>query len=270
MVKRFFAFYVFTLSVLVIRSMPVHAQDSLVKAIPVTNASLITIDPNGNIYVVSQQNTLLRFDRNGKITGQYNNIQNGQLQWVDASNPLKILLFYPQFSRIILLDNMLSSKSNINLQQSGFFNISACGLSEDNNIWLYDYQKAKLFKINNQMDILSESNDLRTETGTTPYPTGILATDNTVYLTDTGQGLYTFDRFGNYLNTLAIKNVRQLQKINQQLIWYADGQLHNYNLQNFQQKDMKLPAGVLDAIVARDRLYELQADKIAIFYSDNH
>jgi len=127
-----------------------------------------------------------------------------------------------------------------------------------------------LFKLSNQTAILSESNDLRTETGTTPYPTGILARDNTVFPADTIQGIYTFDRFGNYLNTLAIKNVRQLQKINQQLIWYAAGERHNYNLQDFQQKDLKLPAGKLGALVFRDRLYVLTADKIAIFYSDNH
>lgn len=270
MVKRFFALYLFTFCALAFQAFPAHAQDSLIKEIPVSDASLMTIDPNGNIYVVSGQNTLLRFDRDGKATGQYNNIQNGQLQWVDASNPLKILLFYPQFSKIILLDNMLSPKTSINLQQSGFFNISACGLSEDNNIWLYDYQKAKLFKLNNQMDVLSESNDLRAETGTTPYPTSILATDNTVFLADTAQGLYTFDRFGNYLNTFTIKNIRQLQKINQQLIWFAAGQLHNYNLQDFQQKDMKLSTGVLDAMVNRNRLYVLYPDKIAIFYSGNH
>ncbi|HET8574205.1 MAG TPA: hypothetical protein VFL76_10070 [Edaphocola sp.] len=269
MVKRFFRLCLLIFFAAGIPFCSLHAQDSLIRTIPVANVSFITLDPNGNLYVVSRQNTLLRFDKDGMLTGQYNNIQNGQLQWVDASNPLKILLFYPQFSKIILLDNMMSPKTSINLQQSGFFNISVCGLSEDNNIWLYDYQKAKLFKLSNQMEILSESNDLRAETGTRPYPTGILASGNTVYLSDTSQGIYTFDRFGNYLNTLSIKSVGQLQKVNQQLIWYANGQLHNYNLQNFRQKNLSLSAGARNALVSRDRLYILQADKIAIFYSDN-
>src|SRR5690606_24336325 len=117
MIKRFSLLGLLSLCWLLLLTTTSHSQDSLIKAIPISGVSLMTIDPNGNIYAVNSNNTLLRFDRNGKPTGQYNNLQYGNLQSIDASNPLKILLFYPQFSRIILLDNMLSPKTNINLQQ---------------------------------------------------------------------------------------------------------------------------------------------------------
>lgn len=247
----------------------VRESDSLVKKIKVEKASFLCCDANGNIYTISDRNTLLRFDTEGKPSGHYNNIQNGDLTWVDASNPLKILLYYPQYTTLVFLDKMLSPKATLNLQQIGLTDVSACGMAEDGNFWVYDNTKAHLLKINNQLEIISESNDLRSETGTVPHPVSITSAGGKVYLCDTTNGIYTFDRYGAYLNTLPFKKAHQVQVLNHQLIWYTNSKLHVYQLKNFQSNEIKLPASTQNAVIYRNRIYLQKTDDISIFYLTN-
>lgn len=245
------------------------AQDSVVAKINAPEISYFTLDPDENIYLVSKGNNLLRYSSTGKPSGYYNNIQNGNLSWIDASNPLKVLLFYPQFSKIVVLDKMMSQKAVLSLQQLGLFSVSACGVAEDGNIWVYDNLKSKLFKINMQLEVVAESNDLRSETGTVPTPSSLVASDGKVYLCDTVNGVYVFDRYASYLNTLSLKDVKQLQVYGQQLVWLSGNQLESYNLQSFQSKEINLPKGVLNAAISRNRLIAQFPDKILIFYWPN-
>lgn len=246
------------------------SQDSLIVSVEVPKASFLTTDPSGNVYIISDQHTLLRFDENGKPTGYYNNLQNGFLGWIDADNPLKILLFYPQFEKILILDKMLSPKAQFNLHKLNLFDVTACGISEDNNIWVYDNTNAQLYKLGNDMSKLVMSNDLRTETGTVPHPASLVANRGIVYLPDTLQGIYTLDRYGNYLNTLAIKGVHQLQIVNEQLIWISEGKLYSYNQKSFEEKKITLPPNAISAQISRGRLYVLFPDKLMIYYIVKH
>src|ERR1700754_3885044 len=82
---------------------PATAQE-LQKAIPADHARFMTTDELGNVYLVRQDNGLIRYNNNGDSTGNFRSIQNGDLEWIDATNPLRILLYYPAFSKVILLD----------------------------------------------------------------------------------------------------------------------------------------------------------------------
>src|ERR1044072_2751903 len=78
---------------------------TLIRSIPFTNASFTT-DNLGNAYVIAE-NQLLQFDGNGKPKGNYSESNLGVLRSVDASDPLKILLYYPDFTQINILNSKL-------------------------------------------------------------------------------------------------------------------------------------------------------------------
>src|SRR5882757_5717359 len=85
------------------------AADSLihVKAIPISARSLAS-DELGNVYVVKNDNSLIRYSQNGDSTAFYKSISNGDITTVDASNPLRVLLYYAPFSKVVVLDRMLA------------------------------------------------------------------------------------------------------------------------------------------------------------------
>ena len=113
------------------------SADSLVflKTIPI-EARLVSTDPVGNIYLVKENNTLLRLNDKGDSIGVFNEIKKGKISHIDASNPLRILLFFSDYNQLVVLNNMLTRKNVYQLNSIGLNNVSCIANSADGTIWL--------------------------------------------------------------------------------------------------------------------------------------
>ncbi|MEP6930271.1 MAG: hypothetical protein ABI850_09670, partial [Flavobacterium sp.] len=60
-------------------------------------------DELGNIYAIYTDNTLVRYNEKGDSTGFYRSALNGDIGSVDVTNPLRILLYYPSFNKVVLV-----------------------------------------------------------------------------------------------------------------------------------------------------------------------
>ena len=76
-------------------------QFSLVKTISI-KTDFITTDNLGNCYAV-RGNILEKYDYKGTLLKTYSNKQYGKISFVDATNPLKLLVFYNGFLQGMLL-----------------------------------------------------------------------------------------------------------------------------------------------------------------------
>ena len=65
-----------------------------VNSILFTNISYLTTDKLSNTYVIVG-NQMLQFDLNGKPLANFSRNNLGSIRSIDASNPMKILMFYP-------------------------------------------------------------------------------------------------------------------------------------------------------------------------------
>ncbi len=246
-------------------------SQELIKSIPTGKARFISSDELGNVYLVREDNALIRYNNTGDSTGNYRSIQNGDLQSIDATNPLRILLYYADFSKVVLLDKMLSVKNELDLKTLQIFNAPAVGMSSDGKIWVYDYANAKLIKFDDQLTITSTGNDMRQESQTVPKPTAILERDSKVYMADEKNGIYTFDRFASYINTLEIKGVTDLQVFGRQLVYQEGDSLISYDLQTFSRKTISLPVTkhFIQARIERNNMFFLFDDHLDIYHIGN-
>ena len=55
---------------------------------------------------------------------------------IDATNPLKILVYYREFTTIIELDRFLNIVNTIDLRNQNILQAKAVGLAYDNNVWV--------------------------------------------------------------------------------------------------------------------------------------
>jgi hypothetical protein len=250
---------------------PAGFAQNLIKAIPTEEARFITTDELGNIYLVRDDNALIRYNNNGDSTGNFRSIQNGELKSIDASNPLRVLLFYSNASKVLLLDRMLSVKNELDLKKLQIFNAPVAAMSTDGKIWVYDYVNARLKKFDDQLNITNIGNDMRQESQTVPNPNVLLERDSKVYMADVQNGIYTFDRFAGYINTLEIKKVYGLQVFGTQLVYPEADSLVSYDLQTLTRKAIPLPADkkFLQARMERNRLYFLFEDRLEIYRIGN-
>src|SRR6266487_6432940 len=121
-----------------------------------------TVDNLDNVYVLTSSDQLKKYNVNGDSVAIFNNVKKfGKVSTIDVSNPLKVLLYYKDFSTIVVLDRLLTMRNSIDLRQHNIFQVNAIGQSYDNNIWLYDEGDSKLKKINDEGKAILETADFR-------------------------------------------------------------------------------------------------------------
>ena len=237
----------------------------LVNEIPFQEAWMST-DKMGNIYVIAI-NRLLKFDPDGKPVSHYSQAGGGVLGSADCTDPLKLVLFYPDFGRIITLNNKLALESTVELRALGFVDPRLVSRSSNLGYWVYDFATFQLKKIDPSLKVVYESGDLQQLTGAALRPTQLTEADNFVYLNDPHQGILVFDVFGVYYKTIPVKNIQSLQVREQNLIYVRNNALYSYDQKRMEESVVEIPAhdSLLCARIEQNRLYLLSTKSLSIY-----
>lgn len=228
--KKYFRFFI--LSLISFTAIKANAQDDslfrFLKKIEYPISSF-TVDNLGELYVINIDNQLKKYDEQGDSVGVFNQVTTyGKLSYVEAQNPWKAILFYKNYSTIVLLDKYLNVISSINLRKQNIFQVNALTTSYDNNIWLYDEQENKLKKIDNSGNKLFETVDFRLLFDSVPSPQKIIDNDGFVYLYDPEKGVYIFDYYGSFKSRLPFLHWTDITVIDKQIYGFDKENLYRY------------------------------------------
>jgi hypothetical protein len=228
-----------------------------------------TINNLGEIYLINLNNQLKKIDQKGDSAGVFNEVTKyGKLTYVEAQNPWKTILFYENFSTIVLLDKYLKVLTSINLRRQNIFRVKAVSASYDNNIWLYDERENKLKKVNDAGKVLSETIDFRLLFDVVPSPQNIIDRDGFVYLYDPEKGLYTFDYYGSYKNKIPLLHWSNVTIIGKNIYGFDDKYFYTYSMGSLNIKQHLLPAAFKDYTslkLATDKIYLLKNNNIEVY-----
>jgi hypothetical protein len=220
-------------------------QDSSFRLLHAFSGSIAdaVIDGLDNLYLVSTTGQIRKYTAQGDSTGVYNQVRNfGKLYSLDVSNPLRPLLFYKDFSTIVLLDRFLANRSTIDLRRLNILQPGAAGLSYDNNIWVFDEYDNKLKKIDENGNRLLETPDFRTIFSETIRPQRIINENNFVYLADTAYGVAVFDNYGMFKKKIPLPRWRGLQVKENYLIQTRDEDIVVYDTRTFTDQRKPIPS----------------------------
>lgn len=231
------------------------------------NGKFLTTDNLNNCYVVTDANELVKFDGNGDRQFAFSEKGFGKLSFVDASNPLKILAFYPEFSTIIALDKTLSPIGNYNLQKIGIFRIGTICLSQDNNIWVYDEQDFRLKKIDVSMKIIQQSDDLNLLLQKNLKPNLMMERNNFIFMNDSTNGVLQFDNYATYFKTIPIKGIISFQLMGDRIFYFKENNFKSYNLFKLEEQTVLLPdsTGLLQTRIEKERFYLLKKNQLNLY-----
>lgn len=219
------------------------ASDSFVLLKTYTgNIANVAMDNLDNLYIISSTGQIKKLNAAGDSVGVYNQTRNyGQLYSIDVSNPLKLLLFYKEFSTVVILDRFLANQSTLDLKRFSILNPSAIGNSYDNNIWVYDEYDNKLKKIDEQGKKLLETPDFRTVFDQSISPQKILNDNGLVYLADTTNGVFVFDNYGSFKRKVPVKNFQTLAIANNNVISASNEIITVFNPTTQLEAQKKIP-----------------------------
>lgn len=229
------------------------------------SATFITPDHLGNVYTL-EGSTLSSRDSLGKVLYTYSNLNSGLFTSVDATDPLKLLLFCREFSTLRMLDQKLSIQgSELNLLDLTDGNISLACTSYESGFWLYDATNVRLLRFDSKAELAQTSGNLNMETGMELNPHFVVESGYQVYLCDSLRGLFLFDRFGTYLKNLPFYHVMSLQVSGDILYLMTPGKIIAYNTSNKAQTEIIPPVPFLSGCISAGRLYLLTGKALNIF-----
>ncbi|PWU03900.1 MAG: hypothetical protein C5B52_02535, partial [Bacteroidetes bacterium] len=97
----------------------VQAQtDSAFKLKQIYHATIetFTADNLGNLYIITPTDQLKKLDPEGDSLAVFNEVRRyGTLYTMDVTNPLKLILYYKDFSTVVTLDRFLNRINTVDL-----------------------------------------------------------------------------------------------------------------------------------------------------------
>ncbi len=219
------------------------------------NVRIFETDALGRIWVVDQKNQIHLYDENGNKKYSFADNRLGTITSLDVSNPLKALVFYGDFGIIRFLDNTLTEVDQVKLQDSDkFFNVTAAALSNDNNIWIYDIQWQRIFKISPNLEILKETNVFN-DLGLSGFkPFKLAEKANLLVAASKDFGFVVFDNFGEMKNQMLLKDVLDFQFEGTKILCQLPTTLMIQTMEPPNQFKLPLPQGIKASEIQQVRL----------------
>jgi hypothetical protein len=260
MIKTFsiFAFVIFGFTSL-------ESKFNLLKSIP-TKSLGFTTDNLENSYLFNK-NILEKYNSEGTFQKSFSNKNLGAISFVDAQDPLKILLFYKTFQQIVFVDNMLAQYGNaISLDALGYNQVNLACTSHNNGFWIYNQQNFEMVRFDQNLKINQQTGNISQISGRQINPNFIIEQNNNVFLNDSSTGILVFDIYGTYNKTIPIKGLLHFQVNNEQIIYQSELKLKSYNIKTLQETEILLPsAEVLGVRTEKEKLYLLKQKSLDIY-----
>lgn len=243
----------------------VSDEYKFVSKIDVT-ADLITTDNLGNLYRI-EGDMVEKFLPSGDLQYKYSDLALGNVTALDASNSLRLTLYYKDLSQIVILDNTLSRQVEpISLDELGFAQVTVVCTSHDNSLWLYDQSSFTLSRVNYLMEPIQIVPNLNQVIDADLDPNFMVEYNNWLYMNDPEKGILVFDNFGTYSKTIPIKGLNAFQVFDKGLFYVQDDKLMTYNFLSLMETELKLPEKSFTNVqVQKHRLFIQHADHVNVY-----
>jgi hypothetical protein len=201
-------------------------------------ASFFTTDHLQDIYYINAENEVVKYEWQTKETFTYSNKQLGKPTYIDASNPLKVIVLYPDFNTIAWLDNTMSVIQTLKLNQlpdnKNYLATTLCSGQQDNVFWIFDQISNKLICLDERGNTLLASETFTDMFYTSYIPQQLLFENNTVYVNCISNEILLFDVFANYASAIDIESEGFLQiteknflYLKSEMLYVTQGSLYN-------------------------------------------
>jgi len=183
-----------------------------------------------------------KYDSTGRFVSRYSTNRLGMPAFLDASNPLKILVWYSDFQTAVFLDRNLTELGRLSLAEAGYPAVRTLASSADGNLWVYDESTAHMIKLSTAGEKLMESQPLNLEFYQRFAPACIRDDGGQgVYLSDPLQGVAIFDPFAQMDKTLLLKGLTRFEVENGTLYFADQAGIHIENWRGGYSKTILLP-----------------------------
>lgn len=227
--------------------------------------SNLEIDGFGNMYVITN-NEIIKYNSSGILQKKYSTKRYGKIDFVDAMNPLKVLVYYKDFQQIMFLDNQLTESSNmISIEKLGYEQTSLVCSSSNNSFWLYDKQNNELSRFDSELKSLVKTGNLKRILDIDIKPNFMQEHNNYIYLNCPNEGILVFDIYGTFYKTIPLKNLKEFNVVNGDVFYFENHTLKQYQAQTFNTIEKQFTDTLIKTVYwQNNRFYKVYKDSLMV------
>jgi len=230
-----------------LNNVPCIAQDSvvidpyqLISRIEV-DARVLSTDNLQNLYVITGDGEIVKYNQDGKEMSRFNEFSLGVPTHLDATDPFRVLVFYPDFMTVVTLSTTLNKMGSYELFDLDINFANNLCFANDGNVWIYDGSTLEIKKYSHTGEVLQSSRSLSFEFEEQLNPNFIVQRSNTLFMNDSLVGVLVFDLYGQYRELIPIKGLEDFQVIDNRLIYPNGNGLLAVDLAVFSVEKILLP-----------------------------
>jgi hypothetical protein len=223
----------------------------------------IIVDGFNQIYLIDKTQ-IIKHKQDGSVFKTFSIKRYGDITDVDATNPLKIQVFYKDYQQIIFLDNQLTeSNAAISLEKLGYEQCELTCTSANNSFWIYNKQDNELIRLNGDLNPFIKTGNLKRILEIDIKPNFMREHNGYLYLNCPKEGILVFDIFGTYYKTIPIKNLTEFSIQNSNIIYFQKGILYEYQTQSFNTNNKNFEDSLLiNVIYQNNTFYKIYNDSL--------
>ena len=242
------------------------AQELKLKGTVEGEFNYMTTDHIGRLYLSKGQELFL-YSPEGQLLYQFSDLSRGEIVHLDTRNPMKLLLFYPDYSQINFLDNTLSkTREYVDLNSLDLALAQLACASFDNGFWVYDPVSFRFVRFDQGLNVTNEVANINQLVGAEVNPIQIEEFDSWLYMNDPQNCIFVFDSFGTYSKLIPIAGATQMQVRANGLFLLIGKKIVKYDDLNLEPIEIDLPVEDFKSVrIEKSMLYILTKDGVQLY-----
>jgi hypothetical protein len=227
--------------------------------------SRLEIDGFGNMYVITDHE-IVKYSATGNLQKKFSTKRYGTIEFVDAMNPLKVLVYYKDFQQLIFLDSQMTESSNmISLETLGYEQASLVCSSSNNSFWIYDKQNNELLRFDSELKPLVKTGNLKRILDINIKPNFMQEHNNYLYINCPDEGILVFDIYGTFSKTIPLKNLKEFNVVNGDVFYFEKHTLKQYQSQTFNTIEKQFADTMIKAVYwQNEHFYNVYQDSLIV------
>lgn len=250
-------------------SSAVSATDSLLFSVNMP-CSFFTTDHLQNMYYITPANEVVKYEFSTGRTFTYSDKRLGKPTYIDAANPMKVLVFYSDFYTLVILDNKCAAISVLNLtlttDRNSYLPFVVCAEAESDNYWIYDQLSRRLIKLDERGSKILESEAFDALFNDAVLPAQLIYDNQTIYLIDKNYRILLFDLYGTFIQEIITQSSGWLQIVNKKFVFTLNDNLVIVDNTLLDRNSYPLPlSDVLQVRIHPNKIFVRTANQIAVY-----
>jgi hypothetical protein len=219
-------------------SLAVRAQQKI-KTLEVSDTIIYaTVDRPGDLYVVTKEGQIQKFDKDGKLVIVY--VAKVPPTLFDPRDGSRLFAYYRKYQEYNYYNPSFDITASFRIDPAFAIQPWLICPSGDQKLWVLDKADHSLKKINAkhsevELEVVIDTTLIQDAS----LFTAIREYQNFIFLLNPHKALYIFNSLGKHIKTIAIKGIRSFNFLGEELYFKKDNQIELFNL--FSAETRRIP-----------------------------